>query len=74
VIQELPPSKTKEQFRDCLLWEAVLQMSLSSDVALITEDSDFYTDRKAGPPAPELLQEAQKQPYRITFHRTLESF
>jgi hypothetical protein len=46
VFDHRPPSESKEQYRDSLLWECILQLANSSSVVFITNDTDFYADRK----------------------------
>lgn len=44
VLKHLPPAHKKEEFRDCLLWEMVLDIATSThdEVVIITEDAAFY--------------------------------
>jgi hypothetical protein len=44
VIQETPPNKTREQFRDTLLWEVILDTQSKSKAVFITKDQDFYEE------------------------------
>jgi hypothetical protein len=46
VIQKSPPSgENNEQFRDCCIWEAALELSAERSVYLVTNDSAFYEGR-----------------------------
>jgi hypothetical protein len=48
VLKHLPPAHKKEEFRDCLLWEMVLDIATSThdEVVIITEDAAFYQKDK----------------------------
>ncbi len=56
VLDHRPPARTSEQFRDCILWECILDVN--QNCLLITDDGDFQ-DRQAKRPilAPELAEE-----------------
>jgi len=46
VIEKRPPcGENNEQFRDCCLWEAVLERSKTGTVHLVTNDGAFYESR-----------------------------
>jgi hypothetical protein len=75
VIKGIPPSKTKEQFRDSLLWEVVRHLALSHAIAFVTRDSDFYQDgRIERGPAQELVQEIKDQQLVVRFYEGLDSY
>ena len=75
VIEGVPPNRTKEQFRDSLLWEVVRELSSSHEVAFITKDYAFYEENKPERgPASELLEEVKLLQRPITFHTGLESY
>lgn len=47
VNQNLPPSSTKrQQFKDCAIWEAALELGQEYDIYLVSNDGDFYEDNK----------------------------
>lgn len=47
VFDKLPPNGEKDQqYKDCLLWQAVRQLAESYDVAFVTRDRGFYASRK----------------------------
>ena len=45
LIKKQPPSKSKEQFRDDVIWAHCLDLLAEGDVYLVTEDRDFYEER-----------------------------
>jgi hypothetical protein len=44
VMDHRPPARTKEQYRDCLLWECLLEAS--DDCVLVSADGDFLDNIK----------------------------
>lgn len=47
VNQNIPPSSTKrQQFKDCAIWEAALELGQEYDIYLVSNDGDFYQDNK----------------------------
>jgi len=46
VIDHTPPNETSEQFRDSLVWEALLEIAPTNDVFLVTRDKRFYEEGK----------------------------
>lgn len=44
-IDHLPPSRSKEQFRDGVIWANCLELLREGNVYLVTDDSDFYEGR-----------------------------
>jgi hypothetical protein len=45
VNQSQPPSSTKpQQFKDCAIWEAALDLGKEYDIYLVSNDVDFYKD------------------------------
>lgn len=47
VNQKLPPSSTKQQqYKDCAIWEAVLELGKQYNIYLVSSDGDFYKDNR----------------------------
>lgn len=47
VSKRIPPSSTKrQQYKDCAIWEAALSLAKNYDVLLVSNDGDFYQDKK----------------------------
>jgi len=44
-ISKQPPNATREQYRDSLLWEVVVEYSRVKKVHFITNDADFFQDK-----------------------------
>ena len=42
IIDRQPPSKTKEEFRDGVIWAHCVELLATDDVYLVTADNDFY--------------------------------
>jgi|GEM_PF-468972 len=42
INEKLPPSDPHQQFKDCAIWEATLELSSSYTVYFVTEDQAFY--------------------------------
>ena len=45
VLRRQAPSRTKEQFRDGVIWENCLDLLDKGDVYLVSEDKDFFEER-----------------------------
>ena len=59
VNQNHPPSSTKrQQFKDCAIWEAVLDIGKKYNIFLVSNDGDFYKDNKIKELHPILEKEA----------------
>ena len=43
--EEAPSRQGSQQYKDCLLWEAVLELLRSYEVHFVTDDGDFYKDK-----------------------------
>ncbi len=60
VNYNLPPSSTKrQQFKDCAIWEAILELGEEYDIYLVSNDGDFYKDNKKKELNPILTEEAR---------------
>jgi len=57
VLDHLPPASTSEQYRDCILWECILDVN--QNCLFVTDDGDFL-DRQAKETtlSPDLAEEA----------------
>jgi hypothetical protein len=73
VVDKTPPNpQNGEEFRDCLIWEAVLELGRSYHVWFVTEDGHFYLGgRSPGELAPSLLDECEARGVKVTAFRTL---
>lgn len=49
-----PNAERSQQFKDCLLWQAVLDLTADYDVVLVTADGGFYSDAKTDALHPDL--------------------
>ncbi len=45
IIRRIPPSKTKEEFRDGVIWAHCLELLQEGDVFFVTQDTDFYEQK-----------------------------
>jgi hypothetical protein len=72
VISRVAPSHHKEQFRDSLIWETVVEISHADDVALITDDSDFYGPSKDLHPL--LAEEIRLEKLNLEVFRDIDSY
>jgi predicted nucleic acid-binding protein len=69
VIEASAPNTTKEQYRDSLLWEAVVQLLPHYRVVLITNDFDFCESRKFEKGlAKDLIKECEQLNSVVTLH------
>ena len=72
VIEKKPPnSQNKEQFRDSLIWEVGLDLTNSHSVFFVTEDGDFFSDKKQKSFHTALLDECKKVSFRLKPYSTL---
>ena len=75
LMRKIPPSKSKEQFRDGVIWAHCLELLSEGDVYFVSYDQDFYEkgDYTKGL-ASELLAEMQHQARtcKVFLNRNLE--
>jgi hypothetical protein len=75
VVEKKPPNTTKEQYRDTLLWEVICTYVTEGKVAFVTEDRDFFQDRKVPKGlAHELREELASAGDSVSVHTALEQF
>ena len=61
LLRKIPPSKSSEEFRDGVIWAHCLELLKKGDVYLVSDDKDFYYEKKDKTKlAPELEQEMQQ--------------
>jgi len=61
IIDKIPPnSQNKEQFRDSFIWEVGLDLANKYSVYFVSEDGDFFSDKKSKTFHKSLLDEIQK--------------
>ena len=46
LLQETPPSQSKEQFRDGVIWAHCVELTAEGDVYFVSADTSFYEQRK----------------------------
>lgn len=70
-----PCGDNNEQFRDCCLWEAALELSASATVHFITNDTAFYEGRSRGNGLAHVLrEEAKGKANMLAIYPTLRDF
>ncbi|MGH7814459.1 MAG: PIN domain-containing protein [Candidatus Binataceae bacterium] len=77
VTEKIPPSGVNnEQFRDCRIWEAAIDLSAEGTVHLITNDSAFYEgrDRPRGLLAETLREETERAGRELRVYPSLQVF
>jgi hypothetical protein len=77
ILSTCPPcGKNNEQFRDCCIWEAALEVARDAPVHLITGDSAFYGNRDnlSNELSPLLQTEARKSNLNVNLHRNIAAF
>lgn len=74
ILHTAPSLPKTDEFRDCAIWEAALELSTSYKVHLITNDRGFYQDGeiKKGP-ASCLVSEGQEK-NGVCIHESLEAY
>ena len=71
VLDMVPPnSRTDQQFKDSLLWRAVLTVADEYNVVFVSDDGDYFD--KSGKLAANLAAEAEQAPLEITVVRRIE--
>lgn len=61
VNEDIPPSSTKrQQFKDCAIWEAILELGQEYDIYLVSKDGDFYHANNKKSLSPILSEEANQ--------------
>ena len=76
VVRRAPPSASKEQFRDGVIWAHCLELLGEGDVHFVSEDKDFYEQRDYEKGlADELIGEMRERSnsHEIKLFSTLES-
>ncbi len=76
VMEDLPPSgKNEEQFRDCAIWQSLLELGASYSIHFISNDSNFFKDPKSRKElADNLNNDCDRNKVDIAIHRELDSF
>jgi hypothetical protein len=76
VLKVLPPNTpASQQFKDSLLWRAVVRASRDDEVVLVTNDGGFYAAGDANDLADPLRQEVEDSDHHeVTCYRTVEQF
>jgi hypothetical protein len=76
VMEETPPNGHKnQQFKDSAIWEALLQLAEEADVVFVTEDTDFFEQKKPGKGlASNLKTEVDEANHRIEVYFGLPAF
>jgi len=75
ITKTRPSGDNNEQFRDCCIWEAVLELARERQVHFITNDFAFYEggDRKRGLAA-SLLEEVKQTEANVSIYPALRDF
>lgn len=74
LMRKVPPSKSKEQFRDGVIWAHCIELLPEGDVYLVSNDSDFFENGNFGEGlASALILEMQRksETHKIFLKRTL---
>ncbi len=73
IDQHLPPcGQNNEQFRDCAIWEAALELAQKFDVHFITLDGKFFV-KGSDDLAPNLVEDIQRVGGGIRYYRTIDA-
>jgi hypothetical protein len=62
VDHSAPNSKTKEEFRDSIIWQALLQNASGATVHFVSQDKDFYASRQHAKGLHQDLLDTLKEP------------
>jgi hypothetical protein len=76
IITKSPPSgDNNEQFRDCCIWEATLEVAEGGPVHLITNDAAFYEGRDRGRGlAQQLEDEVRDKKLEVNIYSKIQDF
>jgi hypothetical protein len=76
IIAKTPPcGENNEQFRDCCIWEAGMELAATAPVHLVTNDSAFYEGRdRTRSLAKSLIEEAKARGCDIRLYPSLKEF
>jgi hypothetical protein len=76
VINYLPPNcKSNQQFKDSAIWVSALDASSNSEIAFITADKGFYTDKKVEKGlASNILDGIKNADNKISVYQGLDGF
>jgi hypothetical protein len=76
ILSGCPPcGKKNEQFRDCCIWEAALEVARDAPVHLITGDLAFYGNRNPSNGLSPLLQtEVREANLSVNIHHNISTF
>jgi hypothetical protein len=76
IMEEIPPnSPNNQQYKDSLIWEAILEVGKGANVHFITHDKAFYEKREPNKgSAKSLLLDADRLASDIQIHYEIEEF
>lgn len=70
-----PPRKRTDNIGDCLNWEALLTTEKKEDLAILSEDGDYFSDLYDGKPKEFLINDWKRATKRDLYcYRTISSF
>jgi PIN domain len=68
-----PSGKENEQFRDCAIWEAVLELAAKYDIHFISNDGRFFEAKNSIKLAPNLAEDCKRAAGTLSCYRTIEA-
>lgn len=75
ILKRSPSGDNNEQFRDCCIWESMLDVGQAQDIHLVTGDGAFYDGRDRTKGLAAILRaEAMERGLRIFLHPNLGAF
>jgi hypothetical protein len=75
IAKNLPSGDNNEQFRDCCIWQATLEVAEGGPVHLITNDSAFYEGRDRGRGlARQLEDEVKDKKLEVNIYSKIQDF
>jgi hypothetical protein len=75
VVQGTSPNRTREQFRDTLLWESIVVASTDYQIGFVTNDLDFYQEKMIEKGlAKDLHDEITSQNGKLCCYRNLDEY
>ena len=69
IAEKRPATKSDHGYKDCLIWESVLQLPSGSQALVISRDKAFFDRDNLHP---ELIAEAQERGIRVTGYKEIE--
>jgi hypothetical protein len=75
VVEKRPPSVRGQQYKDCAIWEAALEIADTHSICLVTEDKGFFEQKQElSRLSPEMQKEVETKSHQISVFFGLKKY